>query len=66
MSVYLIVLENNDADAWDRLRAKWPSHNLILNERVAFVAPEGITLTTEVCETIGFNDNNKVSGSLPK
>ena len=62
MSTYLVVLNEPDDAAWKRLAEKWPDRHYILNERVAAVAPEGISITEEVTEAIGMNETGKVVG----
>ena len=62
MSVYLIALDEPNAEAWDRLKEEWSSRYLILNDRIALVSPEGISLTEDVCDVVGTNDAHEVTG----
>ena len=62
MSIYLIALNHPDEAAWDRLKSKWPKHHRIVTDRLAFIAPEEITITEEVGESVGMNSEHKVLG----
>ena len=62
MSTYLIVLNEPDEAAWKRLAEKWPARHYILNERVAAVAPDGISITEEVTDALGMDETGKVVG----
>ena len=58
MSTYVIVLNEPSEYAWNALDINWPNHHLILNEYVAFVAPEGISITEDVSKVIGVHPEN--------
>ena len=62
MSIYLVALNEPDEDSWKRLKDAWPNRHYALTDRVAFVAPDGITLTEEVGELIGINNEHEVLG----
>ena len=53
MSTFAVYLDQPDPGAWEALRQNWPERHFILDERVAFVAPEGIVLTSDVARTVG-------------
>ena len=53
MSTFAVYLHQPDAGAWEAIRQNWPNRHFILDERVAFVAPEGIVLTSDVAKTVG-------------
>lgn len=62
MSVFAIVLNDPDERAWDSLRKQWPDRHLVVTDRLAFVAPETLTLTQDVADTLGLNQERKVLG----
>ena len=62
MSTYLVILNDPNEEAWKRLADKWPDRHYIVTDRLAFVAPEGISITEEITETVGLNENHKVVG----
>lgn len=62
MSTYLVVLNEPDEAAWERLAEKWPDRHYILNDRIAAVAPEGISITEEITEAIGMDETQAVVG----
>ncbi len=53
MSTYAIFLNQPSERAWDTIKKKWPDRHFVLDDRLAFIAPEGITLTSEIAETVG-------------
>ena len=62
MSVYLVALDEPNAGAWRRLEATWPDRHLVLDDRVALVSPDGISLTEEICEAVGMSKDHLVGG----
>ena len=63
MSIYLVALNRPDEDAWERLKAKWQKpRRYLLTDRLAFVAPEEITLTEDIGEIVGMNEEYDVTG----
>ena len=62
MSVFAVVLNDPDERAWDSLRTHWPDRHLVVTDRLAFVAPETLTLTQDVADTLGMNQEKKVLG----
>ena len=62
MSIYGIVLDEPSEDAWAALADKWPGRHFILDERLAFVAPEGISLTSDPAKVVGMHPDGKVWG----
>ena len=55
MSTYAIFLNVPNQDAWEGLKAEWPGRYFIMDDRLAFVAPEGITTTTDIANVVGIN-----------
>ncbi|MCY3725012.1 MAG: hypothetical protein OXF95_00020 [Rhodobacteraceae bacterium] len=53
MSVYAVFLSEPNEKSWNDLKAKYPSRNFILSENMAFVAPEDVTLTSDIMEVVG-------------
>lgn len=64
MSLYAIILEEPSAPVWKAVRARWPNHHYILNEVVAFVAPEGITSVGKISSAIGLGDELDASAMV--
>ena len=63
MSIYLVALNQPDEGAWERLKAEWPkSRRYILTDRLAFVAPEEMSLTEDIGEIVGMNAEFDVTG----
>ncbi len=63
MSVYAAFLNEPDKSAWEALREKWPNgRSFVLTDNLAFVAPEGLTLTTEVADAVGIGEKNDLPG----
>jgi len=56
MTVYAVFLNRPDEAAWKTLQEKWPGRHFILTEHMAFVAPEGLSLTTDVTQALGIGD----------
>ena len=62
MTIYAVFLNKADAPAWQALEEAWPRRHFILNEHMAFVAPEGITTTAEIAEAVGIGEERGVLG----
>lgn len=56
MTVYAVFLNEADETAWQVLKEKWPERHFILTNHMAFVAPEGLTLTTNIADVVGIGD----------
>ena len=52
MDTYVIYLNDKSDEAWNRVKKKW-RHNHILDDRLAFVAPEDVTTTADIAEAVG-------------
>lgn len=55
MSTYAVFLNAPNQSAWDAIRAEWPGRHFILDDRLAFVAPEGISTTADIANAVGIN-----------
>ena len=64
MSLYTIILEEPNAAVWKAVRSCWPNHHYILNDVVAFVAPEGISNLAKISTAIGLGDELDASGMV--
>ena len=62
MSIYLVTLNEDSTDEWATLKNMWPERHYILTNRIAFVAPPGLSLTEDVSEKLGMNDEGDVTG----
>ena len=62
MNIYAVILNEPDADAWDRLKEAWPSAHYILTDRIAFIGSASVTLTEMISETVGLNEDHEVLG----
>ena len=62
MTIYAIFLNKPDDQAWQALAETWPDRHFVLTENLAFVAPEGITLTGQIAETVGIGGEREVLG----
>ena len=62
MSVYAVFLNRADEGAWQALREGWPGRHFILTDHMAFVAPEGISTTAQVSETVGIDSDSGLLG----
>ena len=58
----MIALNKPDAGAWERLKSHWPKRHYILTDRLAFIAPEELTITEEVSDAVGVNSEHEVTG----
>ena len=55
MSTFAVYLHQPDQGAWDAIRTNWPNRHFILDDRVALVAPAGVTLTADVAKAVGMD-----------
>ena len=62
MSIYLIALNEDSPNDWESLKEAWPDRHYILTDRLAFVAPRGISLTEDIAETLGMDDDSNITG----
>ena len=62
MSVYMIGLNRPNEGAWERLKAEWPDRHRVVSDCLAFVAPEKITVTEEIIDHLGMNEEHQVLG----
>lgn len=62
MGTYAIFLNQPSQHAWDTIKMKWPDRHFILDDRLAFIAPEGITLTSDIAETVGVKSEEDLLG----
>ena len=62
MGTYAIFLNQPSQHAWDAIRMKWPDRHFILDDRLAFIAPEGIILTSDIAETVGVKSEEDLLG----
>ena len=58
MSVYTIILDTPNDAAWQAIRENWPGRNYVHNDRVAFVAPEDIVLTSDIAQKVGIYEGD--------
>ncbi len=56
MTVYAVFLNEPNEEAWAVLAERWPDRHFILTGNLAFVAPEGLTLTSAIAEAVGIGD----------
>ena len=64
MTTYMIVIDDPDPDLWKTVQDEWPDRHLLLTERLAFIAPEDLTLTRDVADKMGFNSTDRVMGLI--
>ena len=63
MSIYLVVLNEPDEGAWERLKNKWPKPNhYILTDRLAFISPKEVLLTEDITHAVGMNNEFDTTG----
>lgn len=62
MNTYAVHLDKPNDEAWNAIRMEWPNRSFFLTDHLAFVAPEGITTTAEMAETVGTGGERQVSG----
>ena len=58
MSVHLIVLVEPHPQAWKQLDSEWPGRHHIISDRLALVAPPGISTASGIQESIGITRAN--------
>ena len=64
MSIYLVALTEPSEEAWSNRKEKWAKRHFILTDHLALVATESDVLTEDVCESIGMNEEDEVSGFM--
>lgn len=64
MGTYAIFLNQPSQHAWDAIRMKWPDRHFILDDRLAFIAPEGIILTSDIAGIVGVKSEEGVPQGL--
>ena len=62
MTVYAVFLNEPDKEAWQALAEKWPERHHFLTDNMAFVAPEALTLTSDVVKVAGIGGDRKIPG----
>lgn len=62
MSTFAIVLHAPIEDGWHALTSTWPGRSFIMDDTHAFVAPEGLTLTSDIATALGLNPNTGRTG----
>ena len=62
MSTYAVYLDEPNEGVWDTVKAKWPGRHYILDDRMAFVAPAGITTSAQVSEAVGICEDQQLLG----
>ncbi len=64
MTVYAVFLSEASDAAWQTVREKWPDgRHLILTDHMAFVAPKGLTLTSEIAKAVGIGESVEAAWS---
>ncbi len=58
MSIYLVALTEPDETAWSEVERNWPNRHHLINDRLAFVSPEGIVTGDEIVTAIGITVND--------
>ena len=64
MSIYSVFLKEPSSDEWVSLKEKYPNRHFIAGDRLAFVAPEGVSLTSEIGKTVGFDEEKEIAGII--
>lgn len=62
MSVYLISLNEPSDEVWDKVKNLWPGRHYLLTDRMAFIAPEGITVTQDIADQLDMNPDGGIAG----
>ena len=62
MSIFLIALHEPNEEVWKTVASKWPKRHHYVSDRLALVAPEGITVTSDIANQVGMNTEMRVSG----
>ena len=52
MSSYTVFLNGPNEGAWNAIKTTWPRRHFILTDNLAFVAPEGISTTSDAAEVV--------------
>ena len=50
--IYIIVMVDPIRDEWASLKEKYPDRHRVVNDRMAFVAPNGISTTVDILNMI--------------
>ena len=66
MSIYMIVLDEPDKFTLDSVRKKWPRNHFVVDDRVAFIAPDEPVLTKEIQERIEMGGERRIGGIVAK
>lgn len=59
MSTYGVYLNEPNEEVWNAVKTNWPRRHYILTDTLAFVAPEGISTTAQVGESVGIGSPKK-------
>lgn len=62
MYLFLVALEAPNPAVWAALENHWPNRHRIVNDRMAFVAPEGIAIASDIANVLGMNPQHEVHG----
>lgn len=62
MTTLAVYLNEPNEAAWKTIQSEWPDRHFILDERLAFIAPEGLALTSDVAKKIGLGENDSTLG----
>lgn len=63
MSVYAIVLNEPNTEAWTAPREHWPGRHFVSAQHLAFVAPDDpLVVTTEISDAVGLDSESGVPG----
>ncbi len=62
MSIYAVFLNEPNEEAWKSVKEKWPGRHFILTGNLAFVAPEGITTTSDIAGIVGIGGESELLG----
>ena len=68
MSTYAIYLNHPNQAVWNIIATTWPGRHRMLDDRLAFVAPMGITTSAEIAQAIGMTkevDHLSIAHSNP-
>ena len=55
MSTFSVYLNEPDDAVWETIREAWPGRHFILDERMEFIAPEGLALTSDIAKRVGMD-----------
>lgn len=62
MSIYLVALNEDTQDGWRVLKQQWPGRFYILNDHLAFVAPQDVNEADRIATILGMSDQKQVAG----